>query len=425
MFFVARLPLLLTLSTLCVGVHGQSLPVQTSVSNHQSLTRLQTLLDRQEQAIASEDPHAVIASSQSLTQAARQQFVETEAALKHPVPSVAREQKLKARQHQLRLVLANGFNDWGTAEAKQQRYDDALRHFQEAEKWDASAPGLMKNLGTAAFRVGNYSESARSLERVVASNPQEEHARLMLAMSQFSLDRFPLAAKNFALAGDLAMEDARAAYAWAYSLVRTNQPRQANAIADILQTRSLPQDVQLLVCKLYTASESFELAIPCLKKLIQNNPAMPDTHYELGATLIRLDRHSEALPELRAELAINPKDIDAQYDLAYLLLETSEREEAVRLLQSVLASNPNYTQAQYQLGKVLLEEGKTDDAIEHLEIAVRLGSEDDFVHYQLQVAYRRAGRIEDANRELQKYKELKATRREDATRHEANDSRKP
>lgn len=425
MFLVARLLFLLTLSTLCVGVHGQSLPVQSSVSNHQSLAQLQTLLDRQQQAISSGDSEAVITSSQALTQSALQQLSQTEAALKRSSLSTVQTQKLKAQQRQLRRVLANGCNDWGTAEAKQQRYDDALHRFQEAEKWDASTPGLMRNLGTAAFRIGNYGESARALEPVVASNPQEGHSRLMLAMSQFSLEIFSEAARNFSLTSDLAMEDARTAYAWAYSLVRTNQPRQANAIADILQKRSLPQDVLLLVCKLYTASESFELAIPCLKNLIQTNPTMPDAHYELGATLIRLDRPSEALPELRAELEINPKDIDAQYNLAYALLETSERKEAVRLLQSVLASNPDYAQAQYQLGKVLLEDGQTEGAIEHLEIAARLNPADDFVHYQLQGAYRRAGRIEDANRELQKYKELKATKREDATHHEAHDSRKP
>lgn len=421
----ARFSLFLALSALCVGVYGESRPPRSSISNRQSFVRLQTLLDRQQQAISSGDPKAVIASSQALIQAARQQLSQIEAALKRTSSSAAQVQTLKAQQHELRQILANGFNDWGTAEAKQQLYDDALHRFQEAEKWDASAPGLMQNLGTAAFRAGKYSESARALERVVASNPQEGNSRLMLAMSQFSLERFPDAAKNFSLAGDVAMEDARTAYAWAYSLVRTNQPRQANAIAEILETWSLPQDVQLLVCKLYTASESFELAIPCLKKLIQNSPTMPDAHYELGATLIRLDRPAEALPELRAELAINPKDVDAQYDLAYALLETSERKEAVGLLHSVLEADPNYAQAQYQLGKVLLEDGETGGAIEHLEIAARLNARDDFVHYQLQVAYRRAGRIEDANRELQKYKKLKATKRQDATHHEAHESRQP
>jgi hypothetical protein len=86
----------------------------------------------------------------------------------------------------------------------------------------------------------------------------------MLAISQFSLERFTDAAKNFAATGDLAMQDDRAAYAWAYPLVRTNQPQQANAISDILGTRSLPQDTCLLVCELHTALESFELAIPRL-----------------------------------------------------------------------------------------------------------------------------------------------------------------
>jgi tetratricopeptide (TPR) repeat protein len=421
MLLFARLSLSFALSALCAGAYGQSQTVHPSAIGSGSLAQLQRLLDKQQQAISSGDPEAVISSSQVLTQAARQQFTRTEAAQKRPSSPA---QKLKGEQHQLRQVLANGFNDWGTAEAKQQRYEDALHHFQEAEKWDASVPGLMQNLGTAAFRVGNYSESTRALDHVVAANPQEERVRLMLAMSEFSQDRFQDAAKNFSLASDVAMEDGRTAYAWAYSLVRTNQPRQANAIADILQTRSLPQDIQLLVCKLYTASESFELAVPCLKKLIQNSSTMPNAHYELGATLIRLDRPAEAIPELRAELAIDPKDIDAQYDLAYALLETSEKKESVNLLQSVLAINPSYTQAQYQLGKVLLEDGKIEPAIEHLEVATRLNPSDDFAHYQLQVAYRRAGRIEDANRELQKYKQLKAAKREDAS-HEVHESTHP
>jgi tetratricopeptide (TPR) repeat protein len=110
-------------------------------------------------------------------------------------------------------------------------------------------------------------------------------------------------------------------------------------------------------------------------------------------------------------LKINQSDIDAQYDLAYALSETSHKEEALSLLRSVLALNPNYPQVNYELGKVLLEEGKTDEAIGHLEAAIRLNPDDEFAHYQLQVAYRRAGRTEDANRELQRYKDIKASER--------------
>jgi Flp pilus assembly protein TadD len=184
-------------------------------------------------------------------------------------------------------------------------------------------------------------------------------------------------------------------------------------------------EVHLLVCKLYTASENYEHAISCFRTIALANPEMPGVHYELGATLIRLDRPGDATPELREELKINSRDIDAQYDLAYALLETSQKEEALSLLRSVLTLNPNYPQAHYQLGKVLLEEGKTEEATEHLEAAATLDPNDAFVHYQLQVAYRRVGRTKDADKELQRYKDIKASRRENMVLHDGHETKTP
>jgi tetratricopeptide (TPR) repeat protein len=207
------------------------------------------------------------------------------------------------------------------------------------------------------------------------------------------------------------MQDPRTAYAWAYTLVRTHQPLEANAIADNLSGRDMPPDARLLVCKLYTASETFERAVSCFQKLAAQNPSMPDVYYELGATLIRLDRPAEAITELQSALKLDPQDLDAKYDLAYALLETQQKEAAIPLLRSVLAVNPNYSEAQYQLGKVLLDQDKVDEAAKHLEAAAKLDPDNAIVHYQLQVAYRRMGRKDDATRELERYKALKASQR--------------
>lgn len=424
MFPAMRFALLAALCVLgiALNVSGQS---SSAVVDDPEFEQLQKLLDQQQRATASGNPDAVVVSSQSLTRLAIRQFHKVDTALKHSEGSASQMRSLRERERQLRQILSNGFNDWGTSDAKRGQYGDALHHFQEAERWDASTPGLMRNLGAAAFELENYAESIRVLGPIVSRSPEDERSRLMLAMSQFSLERFAEAVANFAIVSDLTMQDARTAYAWAYSLVRTNHPQQANAIADILRTRSLPQDIRLLICKLYTASESYELAIPCLRELMQQNPSMSDVHYELGATLIRLDRPEQAIPELRAELVINPNDMDAKYDLAYALLEGSQKEEAIELLRSILTLNPNYPQAQYQLGKVLLEGGNIKEAIEHLEIAARLDSASDFVHYQLQVAYRRAGRTSDANRELQRYKDLKAGKREGVVLHENTPAKHP
>lgn len=415
MIFTARISLLLLLTVSTVSeVRSQSTQQAGSrqpAGPDSGTRKLQDLQNKQLEATSSGDPSAVIASSQALTALAMQQFEDVSARIKHPSGSTAERERLKEREHQLRQILGSSFNDWGTAEAREQKYAEALKHFQEAEKWNASTPGLMRNLGTAAFELEEYRESARALASVVSANPEDQRSRLMLAMSQFSLERFSDAAKNFAPISDLAMQDDRTAYAWAYSLVRSDRPQQANAIADTLAARDLSPDVRLLVCKLYTASETFEHAVTCLQSLAAQHPSIPDVHYELGATLIRLDRPAEAIPELQTALKLNPQDLDAKYYLAFALLETQQREIAIPLLRSVVTINPNYPEAQYQLGKVLLDQADVDEAAKHLETAAKLDPNNAIVHYQLQVAYRRMGRTEDAGRELERYRELKATQR--------------
>ena len=334
--------------------------------------QLQQLLDVQQAAKSTGDPGAVATSSEKLITLATQQMSMVTAARKQPGLSATKTAQLQVREQQLRQILSTSFNDWGTAEARQQQYQPALAHFQQAEKWDAATPGVMRNLGTAAYRLEDYAESARALQSVVAANPEDQRSRLMLAMSLFTIEKFPEAANQFAPIGDLALQDTRSAFAWAYSLSQTNQQQHANEIADNLAGRDLPPDVHLLVCKLYTATENYEHALPCLRAISAQNPAMLNIHYETGATLIHMGRPTEAIPELRAELSLNSDDVDAKYNLAYALLETSGRAEALTILRSVIVESPKYSEAEYQLGKALLEDGNVAEAIPYLETATKL-----------------------------------------------------
>jgi tetratricopeptide (TPR) repeat protein len=394
-----------------------AMPAQPQAADP-ALQQLQQLIDVQQAAKNSGDLTQIAASSEKLTDAAARQMTAATAALKQPHIAAANIQQLKKRERQLREILSNGFNDWGTAEARQQQYQQALAHFQQAEKWDASTPGVMRNLGTAAFLLQDFSESARALTSAVTQDPNDQHSRLMLAMSLFSIEKFAEAAQNFAPIAELAMQDTRSAYAWAFSLARTNQQQKANQIIDVLAARDLAPDVRMLVCQLYNTTENYEHAVPCFLRLAKENPTMARAHFEAGATLVHLDRPADAIPELRDELKLNPQDVDTQYYLAFALLETSQKEEALQLLRTVIAEKPDHAQAQYQLGKVLLEDGKIDEAILHLEIAAKLDPSSDYIHYQLQAAYRRAGRSDDANRELEIYKQIKASHRNAGPAHE-------
>ncbi len=324
------------------------------------------------------------------------------------------EQKkaIEAGQQQLRAVLGTTFNDWGTSEARQKNYSRALAHFQEAEKWDPSTPELMRNLGLAAFRLGDNREAARALQIAVQQNPQDQAARGMLAMALFTTQQYVEAAKAFDGLGDAVYRDPRTAYAYAFTLAHANDPTKAVQILNQLAQQPLPPDMMMGVGDLYSQTGDFDDALKVYRKLIVQDPSAPRVHYYAGETLIKLGKPDEAIAEFEQEMKITPDDSNVQYHLAYALLQTSRKDEALALLQTITTAHPDHAQAQYQLGKALLDAGQYQQAIEHLEAAAKLDPKPDYVHYQLQAAYRKAGRTGDADRELAVYKQIKEQARE-------------
>lgn len=322
---------------------------------------------------------------------------------------------LRAAEQKLREMLASGYNDLGTAQARQQQYAAALQSFQQAEQWDTPSPTLLHNIGMAAYRAGNPAEVNRALSKYFETNPspKDPRAHLTLAMAQFDLGHFADAARSFAAAGDLATSDPRTAYSYAFSLARDGQAQQANALADKLQAAPLPPEVLSLVCHLYFDAENYNGSNGCFRKLAAQDPAMRSVHYYIGESLIHLDRPTEAVPELQQELNVSPGEPDVQAALAFALLQTSHKAEARTLLDQTVTAHPDHAESQYELGKLILEGGDATGAIPHLEASEKSDSTKDYVHYQLGTAYRKSGRTTDAEREFKAYREIKDKHRND------------
>ena len=289
-----------------------------------------------------------------------------------------------------------------------------MAYFQEAERWDASTPGLLNNLALAALRVGDSKEAARALQLVVKKDPNDQGARSMLPMALFTSGQFPEAAKAFESMGDAVYRDPRMAYAWAFSLTRINDPKKAEEVLGRLSLQPLPADMLLGIGDLYTTTGDYEDALHMARKALEQDPSVPRAHYYAGIALIHLDRMTDALAELQTQVKLTPDDIDAQYHLGFVLLQTSHRDEAIAELRNVTTVQPDHAQAQYQLGKALLEAGQNEEAITHLEAAARLDPQRDYIHYQLQLAYRKAGRPADADKELKLYSKIKERNRQNS-----------
>ncbi len=182
--------------------------------------------------------------------------------------SIADSEKAQAQEteRRLRTVLANAYNDLGTSQARRHEYELAVAYFRDAERWDSRAPGLMRNLGLAAFLSRNYTESVRALKMVLQEDPADQRAVGMLALSLYSTKNYAEAAKAFDRIPDVASSDPRMAYGWALSLARTNDRQRASAILEKLVTQPIPPEMLVLIGQIYVEIGDQKNAEICFKR---------------------------------------------------------------------------------------------------------------------------------------------------------------
>jgi len=322
------------------------------------------------------------------------------------------KEQARAQEKQLRAVLGASFNDLATSEAIRKQYSQALEYYHEAERWDQEIPDLMRNLGTAAFRLGDYPEAVRALAKVLAADPADHQTRAVLGMAYYATDAYASAARTITPLGEAALRDPGLGYTWAASLTRMGDLKEAAKVLGEVGKTSLSTDTLLLVGQLWTDIGDYLRAVDTLHKAARMDPSLRKAHYYAGLAQLRAGRPADAVAEFKAELALVTDDPEAKYSLGFAYLQQSQREEAVALFRSVISAHPEHAQAQYQLGKILSDQGDVAEAVRHLEEAAHLSPEADYIHYQLQVAYRKESRTEDADRELQRYRELKARNRQ-------------
>jgi tetratricopeptide (TPR) repeat protein len=407
---VARLRVLAGDNSEAIAIDRQALELDDSNSGRLDLARL--LASAGKVAEAGQLVNAVLVSNPHDPAARRLQSSLAGRAVR-PAPPALETPANRKREGHLRRTLAAAYNDWGTTQAKNGDYRGALGLFSEGEHWDPTAPALMRNLGMAAFQLGDFSRSASAFTAALEGEEGQHSAErkrieILLGLSQFVLKHYDQASEAFGSAPDATFSDAHATYAWAFSLAHLNNPQQASSVLARLVTMPISPSDRALACQVYDQIEAYEQSVSCFKEVLQKDSSIARVHFELGAALIHLGQPAKAIPELRTEVALGDKQPEVAYYLAYALNDTQEKGEAEQLLRSIVEKQPNYTEAQYLLGKILLEKGDTKESIRHLEQAVTMAPDEPFIHYQLQLAYKRDGREADAIREMQIYSELKA-----------------
>ncbi|EGV30539.1 Tetratricopeptide TPR_2 repeat-containing protein [Thiorhodococcus drewsii AZ1] len=116
----------------------------------------------------------------------------------------------------------------------------------------------------------------------------------------------------------------------------------------------------------------------------------------LGTTLVKLNRHEDALPHLLAANRLAPGDAECINALGSALQHLGRLSEALGCFQRVLDIDPRFVLAYANMGAALSDLGRFDEALNCYDQALLINQDSAEVHANRSLTLYRMGRFEDA-----------------------------
>jgi Flp pilus assembly protein TadD len=236
---------------------------------------------------------------------------------------------VESMRAQIRLPVADSYNNLGAIAATNNDYSDAVTYFKHAAMWNPSLEGLDYNWGRAAFAGSQFADAILPLSRYVKSHPDDIGARSVLAVSQFMAGNYRGCMETLeSVIGNVELAP-EAEYVYAESMVRTG--------------------------RIASGAER-------LQALEKSHPEIPDVHRSLGEAFAQQGEKQRALEELRTAIQLSPSDAGLHYDLGKIELESGDAEEAIRELETATRLSPNSEKFHRQLADAYTAARRPADA---------------------------------------------------------------
>jgi tetratricopeptide (TPR) repeat protein len=158
------------------------------------------------------------------------------------------------------------------------------------------------------------------------------------------------------------------------------------------------------------SQEKWDEAAAEYRKILEENPKLPDIHYRMGRILLSKQPPAvdEAKKEFEEELAIDPANAAAEFMLGDIARQAQQWDDAIAHFSQALKMDSGFEEAYLGLGMALNAAGKNAEAVGPLESYVKMEAADPAGHYQLSIAYAKSGRKEEATRQMALQREAEA-----------------
>jgi tetratricopeptide (TPR) repeat protein len=220
---------------------------------------------------------------------------------------------------------------------------------------------------------GQLTEAIASYQKVLAREPSNIDALILLGRAQLQQGQFEASAKALRRVVKLRPQHGPAQLLLGIVLGRSGQPQEALACFERAVAADPTADTPLLykADALATLGRNAEAAA-VFEQALAIDPANVVAWNNRGLALEALGRDAEAAESFQRALSLHPNTAEIHFSLGNVLHRLGRHEEAAEHYRRTLALWPNFVRAHANLGSALFKLERWDDALQSLRQAVRL-----------------------------------------------------
>jgi tetratricopeptide (TPR) repeat protein len=316
-----------------------------------------------------------------------------------------------------KAFLAEAIHRAGNAQAHAGDLARAARSLEEALVFSGNDVAVQSDYASVLFDAGRFNDAEEPAKSVVAAEPKNAHAQLLLGKILFEEKDYAGASASLQAASELG-EFRQSWRTLALAYLRLDQPgldqpgldqpgrdqvdRARAVLARMLATLGDTPQNRVAAAVVYYYGDHVEEAAEALKKVIAQHPSTPDAHYYLGLVYLAHNEeadYAKARPQFQAELSINPRDFRSRYMLGHIALEERHFADAETELLRARSLNSGDVGTQLLLGQLYSETNRPGQAEEVLRKLIQ-GWGDAPADFQLVRAHYILGRVLRENGKL-------------------------
>jgi tetratricopeptide (TPR) repeat protein len=221
---------------------------------------------------------------------------------------------------------------------RQDRFEDALRRFRDAERIEPQDADIQLSIGQTLSKLGRERQASQAYRKAAEAAPDDPGVAMEYAESLVKLREFDRVRELLVRA----LEDPEKADTRVWETLRLFRDG-ALLVEGLELTRALTKlhpDNRTLKAwegKFLQRLGKNEEALPILEDTVKDQP----THWELGSCLAALGRHEAAVETLETILRREPNRVDIRRTLVQTLVAWGQRDWAREQLQQLFDLEPH------------------------------------------------------------------------------------